>query len=212
MKRIFISSIIIAFLVIRFFPITAYAPVKAYAEDLQYNTVAENKENQDEVPSEDEIIANYCLERSREICAMEDNYEKLLCYKELIDEYSWFIEPPLQIWDIYSESELTAMFRTVETEVYGCDFDAKCNIASVIFNRLQSGKWGNTLEDVCYAENQFANWRTEISEDTILACEYVFMFGDTADGCLFFQSACYMDSFCGAEYVFQDAAVHYFYK
>ena len=141
-----------------------------------------------------------------------DKKEKLIEYQKLICEYRYFIEFPIQIYDLYSEEELYAIFSTVETEVHECGFNEKCNIASVIFNRLESKKWGDTLQEVCYSKNQFSNWRTVISEDTVLACEYVFFFGDTAQGCLYFQSSGYSKYFCGAEYVFQDNAIHYFYR
>lgn len=47
----------------------------------------------------------------------------------------------------------------------------------------------------------------EVSEDTILACEYVFIFGDTTNGCLFFDS----NGKLNYQFVKNDGA-HNFYK
>ena len=47
----------------------------------------------------------------------------------------------------------------------------------------------------------------KVSEDTILACEYVFMIEDTTDGCLFIDS----NKALNYEFVFNDGT-HNFYK
>lgn len=214
MKKIILTVVTSLTIFLSFLTLEVTAPEinakELIIEEIKYEEIED--ENITNELSEEELLAKECEEKSRLVETIEDNKEKLIAYKLLIEEYEDFLEPPLQIYDIYSEEELNAIFSTVETEVYGCDFEEKCNIASVIFNRLESGKWGNTLQEVCYFPNQFSHWRTEISNDTILACEYVFMFGDTAQGCLFFQSSGYMDTFCRAEYVFQDNAIHYFYR
>ena len=47
----------------------------------------------------------------------------------------------------------------------------------------------------------------EVSEDTILACEYAFEIEDTTGGCLFFDS----NNTLNYEFVFNDG-VHNYYK
>ena len=47
----------------------------------------------------------------------------------------------------------------------------------------------------------------EVSDETILACEYSFMFGDTTNGCLFFDS----NGKLKYEFVYSDGA-HNFYR
>lgn len=204
-------SIIIFIILAMLFPIITYAPIMACPNSNEIRKLDEI--NNTEIYECDLYsIEDYCVSKSQEIMSIEDKYEKITQYELLISKFKKYIEPPIQIWDVFNEEELAALFKTVETEVYGCDFDAKCNIASVILNRLSSGKWGYKLTDVCYSPNQFANWREDISEETIFACEYVYLFGDTAQGCLYFKSGEYTDTFCGADFVFQDNAIHYFYK
>ena len=49
--------------------------------------------------------------------------------------------------------------------------------------------------------------KVEVSENTILACEYTFMIEDTTNGCLFFDS----NNTLNYQLVFNDSA-HNFYK
>ena len=83
---------------------------------------------------------------------------------------------------------------------------------SVIFNRLNSGKYSSLIE-VLTAPYQFADVvkGKEIDEKTILACEYVFLFGDTTNGCMAFRSDIKPDKWYGWTYQFSDEA-HNFYK
>lgn len=60
------------------------------------------------------------------------------------------------------ERELLA--RVVYLEANIESFDCQAAVTSVIFNRLLSGYWGNSLYDVLYAKNQFS---------TIYSVEYV---------------------------------------
>ncbi len=200
-KRILIS-------IISFIILLTNSNIKIIAmNDSTLNEIKSNYDKQNK-------INEYFNIAHEEINNFESNYEKIIELKSLLYEYKDDIVLPNQIWNTYSSEELSALFKTVETEVRGCDFDAKCNVASVIFNRLETGKWGDTLKKVCYSPSQFAHYRgmDEIEVDTVLACEYVFYFGDTAQGCLYFQSSGYTETFCGAHYVFHDNAIHYFYK
>lgn len=52
------------------------------------------------------------------------------------------------------ERELLA--RVVYLEANVESFDCQAAVTSVIFNRLLSGNWGNSLYDVLYAKNQFS--------------------------------------------------------
>ena len=57
-------------------------------------------------------------------------------YKDLVNEYSEWVEAPKTIYDVFSPDEIYLMQRCVETETFQRDFNSKCNVASVIFNRL----------------------------------------------------------------------------
>lgn len=85
-------------------------------------------------------------------------------------------------------------------------------MASVIFNRLEHEKFPDDLSEILVYDqfSPISNGRykeVEVSEDTILACEYAFEIEDTTDGCLFFDS----NNTLNYRFVFNDKA-HNFYS
>lgn len=146
-----------------------------------------------------------------EIESIEDKMEWFLAYKAIIQEYDSIIDPPETIYDYCTDEEINLICRVVETETYQCEFSSKVNVANVVFNRLEHGEFGETIEEVVTSKNQFAYARKNISEDTILAVEYAFMMEDTTNGALFFHSNKKTSTFCGNEFIFQDEAGHNFY-
>ncbi len=112
----------------------------------------------------------------------------------------------------YSAEQMMMIYRCIETEVNGGDFDSKCNVASVIINRVNSDQFPNDPTLVVTSPKQFAYSRTEISEDTKLALEYVLLFGDTTNGAIGFRSGACPSTFSGWTYQFTDSAGHHFYK
>lgn len=146
-----------------------------------------------------------------EIESIEDKMEWFLAYKAIIQEYDSIIDPPETIYDYCTDEEINLICRVVETETYQCKFNSKVNVANVVFNRLEHGEFGETIEEVVTSKNQFAYARKNISEDTILAVEYAFMMEDTTNGALFFHSNKKTNTFCGNKFIFQDEAGHNFY-
>lgn len=148
-----------------------------------------------------------------EIETITDKKEWFIAYKSIIEEYSYIIDPPETIYDYFSEEELDLLFHVVQAEVGDeYSFESKVNVANVIFNRFYHERFPNTLSDilVCDQFSPIADGRyreVEITEDTILACEYAFMLEDTTDGCLFFDS----NNTLNYQFVFNDSA-HNFYK
>lgn len=123
-----------------------------------------------------------------------DLKEWYLDYKSIFTKYELFIDKPETIYDYYTEKELDLLFRVVQAEVGDeYSFEQKCNVASIILNRIENKEFGDGMFGVL-TEDQFttiANGRyleVEVSEDTILACEFSFEIDDTTDGCLFFDS------------------------
>lgn len=122
------------------------------------------------------------------------------------------------LYSEFTESELELLFRIVEAEVTDGSIEAKTNVASVIFNRLEAGWWGGDLKSNLLAKRQFevvtnGRYKTiEITEGTIIACERAFK-GDTTQGALFFDST---DGNSWAAnnltWIFRDDANHDFYK
>lgn len=116
------------------------------------------------------------------------------------------VEPEIVDWDLYY------LQCCVETETYGADFWSKTHVASVVMNRVNSDQFPNSIAAVVTAPNQFAYFRTNISQETIDAVNYVLENGDTAQGGLFFHSGEYSDTFNGAVYIFTDDVGHHIYK
>ena len=164
-----------------------------------------------EVQDPYEFAIQKMQEKMEKIDYIEDRKEWFLAYKDIISEYAEWIDPPETIYDYFTEDEVILICRVVETETYQCDFDSKVNVANVVLNRIESGEFGNTVEEVITTEKQFVYGRNTLTEDTILAVEYAFMMEDTTQGALYFHSNEPKDTFCGRSYIFSDDAVHHFY-
>ena len=122
------------------------------------------------------------------------------------------------IYDVYTTNEVNALFGVVESETRGCPFEAKCNVVSVIFNRVDSPRFKqNTLMDVLMAPNQFsvvtsgAYKTVPVTQETINACVYVFENGDTANGALFFEGMKSNIHGSYATYIFNDGKHKFYY-
>lgn len=165
-----------------------------------------------EEPEPYEIVIQEMQEKMSEIESIEDSKEWFLAYKDIVFEYAEWIDPPETIFDYYAEDEVRLICRVVETETYQCDFDSKVNVANVVLNRIESGEFGETVEEIITTENQFAYGRETITEDTILAVIFSFEIQDTTNGALFFHSNEKTEMFNGAKYIFTDNAGHHFYK
>ena len=147
-----------------------------------------------------------------DIGAIEDKEQWFIAYKEIVDEYDDILDPPLTIYDYYTEEEIYLIQRAVETECYDQDFISKANAASVIFNRIDiGGEFGNTVEEVITKDNQFAYGRKVITESTILAVEYAASIEDTTGGCIAFRSDS-KEWYDKWEYVFTDDSGHHFFR
>lgn len=143
----------------------------------------------------------------------EDKKEWFLGYKELVEKYSEQVEMPQTIYEVYSEDEIYLMARMVETECYGCPFEAKTHVASVLFNRLAEGSgFSNDVYQVI-KPGQFCYHRKTISEDTWLALEYAYEIEDTTQGALYFNNFgnSHPDNWNGKPYIFTDEVNHSFY-
>lgn len=156
-----------------------------------------------------------CYEANNKI----DNYPKdnkkdwYMNYRKVINEYATYLDPPETLYDYYNDAETVMLFKVVQAEIGDeYTFEQKCNVASVILNRLESDEFEDEMFKVLTSD-QFAtisNGRyknVKVSDDTMLACEYVFLFGDTTNGCLFFDS----NGSLNYEFEMNDGA-HNFYK
>lgn len=164
-----------------------------------------------EEPDPYEIAIQEMQEKMKEIDSIEDKKEWFLAYKNIVFKYIKWIDPPETIFDYYSSDEIDLICRVVETETYQCDFDSKVNVANVVLNRIESGEFGETVEEVITTESQFAYGRKSITKDTLFAVMYAYEIEDTTSGALYFHSNEKTDTFCGRNYIFSDDAIHHFY-
>ena len=164
--------------------------------------------------SEQNQIENITQEmqtKMAEIETIENKQEYFLAYKNIVSEYSEWFDAPETIYNYYTSEEVDLLFRVVQAEIGNYSFEQKCNVVSVIFNRLNNEIFPNTMSEILVA-NQFCTIRNgsihkvTVDETTILACEYVFMFGDPTGGALFFDS----NGALNYKFIFHDGA-HNFY-
>lgn len=130
-------------------------------------------------------------------------------YDDIINRY----DIPNTIYDEFTKEEIEQVAKVVESETGNQDFISKVNVASVIFNRYKHCKFPDELLDIIYEPNQFAKPNNKFDQSTLLAVECAYIFGDTTNGALWFNTiGC--DSWASKhrEYIFTDEAGHEFYK
>ena len=155
-------------------------------------------------------VENEYRQLMKERLKAEDKKEWFLKYKKFMDNAK-FEDKPETIYDCFREQELNLLFKVVQAEIGDYSFNQKVNVANVIFNRITHERFGETLNEVL-VPSQFATIsngrinRVKVDEDTILACEYAFLFEDTTNGALFFDS----DGSLNYEQIGNDGA-HNFY-
>lgn len=205
-----------------------FVPLKGHNENVKIESIAVQaivvepvESNIIEYVEDIPVILNFELDTAieemkyemTEIENIQDKKEWFIAYKNIIDKYSYMIEPPESIYDCFTEEELDLLFHVVQAEIGDeYSFEQKVNVASVIFNRLEHDRFPDTLEEILVA-SQFSTisngrcQKVEVSDATILACEYAFSIQDTTNGCLFFDS----NNTLNYQFIFNDAA-HNFYK
>ena len=135
-------------------------------------------------------------------------------YKKLMEKYPELNKETLE--ETFTKKELDMLYRVVQAEVGDYDFISKANVASVILNRHLF--WEKSLYEVITEKNQFSTVSSNrykkvvVDEETILACEYAWIAGDTTNGCVAFRSGHKPKKWCTWELQFIDQAGHGFYK
>lgn len=215
MKKL-LSLLILLFMVVSFLlPFSVVKSVKneeiTIVEPTIMSTITYEIEEVVNEPDIYEIAMQEMQEKMSELDSTTDKKEWFLAYKDIVFKYVEWIDPPETIFDYFTEDEVNLICRVVETETYQCDFDSKVNVANVVINRLESGRFGDTVEEVITIEGQFVYWREIITEDTILAVMYAYEMEDTTFGALYFHSNEKTDEFCKADYIFTDLCGHHFY-
>ena len=156
-------------------------------------------EKVEEITVEIEVEEDTVSEREREmydemirVAYIEDRKEWFIEYKKLFEKYPEFLAKQESIYDVYSDSELKKLFRTIEAEATGGTFQDKVNVAVTIFNRINHEEFGSTIDEVITSD-QFSPlqdgryYKVAVTEETILACEYAYIFRIIEHDALFFD-------------------------
>lgn len=162
----------------------------------QQSTIKQlNKDKQNLLDLNNELSEEKITDVNEKLALIEplrlyDKKEYLSIYKNLLGDYPELSET---IYDYTTDEEFNLICSVIEAEAGICDFNGKLSVANVIVNRYLQGivSWN----DVLFADNQFSTIsngtykKAKISNDTKLALEYAFLFGDenTVD-CLYFRS------------------------
>lgn len=113
------------------------------------------------------------------------------------------IEPKVDLRANLTEAELLLMYNIVAAEAKGESYEGKIAVAEVIFNRLDSKKFQNSITDIIYAPNQFqpvsngsitaayANLNSSTQEDIRNAVQEALQGSNYAQGALFFKTKNY---------------------
>lgn len=220
----FITRIAILILIVLI--VELLVPV-VFAFDLLNN----QKNSKPEIESFEEIETTYSIEEA----TTDKTIEQTISQKEMFSievskinettNLDWYVKyktikekyniDSKNIYNDFSDGELWLLFSVVEAEVGDYDFDSRCNVTSVIFNRLNSneGLYSVLTSDQFTTISNGRYLEVSIDEETRLACEYVYEIGDTTNGAIFFDStnknswAAYNKTF-----IFRDSAGHDFYR
>lgn len=176
-------------------------------------TIAANKQI-DELIETNATIKQDNEELTTKVDVLTSDYELLKGVLEslsnehnvVVDSYTEAIATKYR----YSALDYEYLLRMAETETYQCDMMSKTHVISVALNRCEL--YGMTPYEVITSPSQFVYHRTNISQSTIDALEYVLENGDTSNGALYFYSGeSASPTWQDREYIFTDDAGHHFY-
>lgn len=129
-----------------------------------------------------------------------------------------------KIFKDFSKEDRFILYRIVEAEAGGGNIQAKKNVANVIFNRLKSKKFPNTVKGVVFAKHQFSPisdgrfFKVKIKDSTKEAVINAYEEGDTTGGALYFANMNGVPNpkirswFRSMTHLFTDSINHSFYK
>ena len=129
-----------------------------------------------------------------------------------------------KIFKDFSKEDRFILYRIVEAEAGGGDIQSKKNVAHVIFNRLKSKKFSNTVKGVVFSKHQFSPisdgrfYKVKIKDSTKEAVIKAYEEGDTTGGALYFANMAAVSNqktrawFNSMNWLFTDSINHSFYK
>lgn len=111
--------------------------------------------------------------------------------KEIIVEKEVIVEPTYKYNVTSEEREMLARLVYLEGNIES--FECQAAIVSVVINRWKNGRWGNTLRDVIYYQNQFTPseliYKTTPTEINYQAVDFILQNGCTLPPyCMYFRT------------------------
>lgn len=173
-------SVMIAFI---FAPIYTYEEEEKVEVNIEEDIATEVEVSEREQEMYDEIVR---------VSYIEDKKEWFVEYKKLYEKYPEYLAKQEEIYDVFNKNELEKLFRTVEAEATHGTFQDKVNVAVTIFNRINHEDFGSTIDEII-TPDQFSPfmdgryYEVTVTENTILACEYAYIFGIIEHDALYFD-------------------------
>jgi spore germination cell wall hydrolase CwlJ-like protein len=220
---------ILAILILSLMIVSFVAPFLGVNTVKNQTDVAAQEESTEQTKEDKEEIQEVVKEEKSELEIAQEEYDEKLAnlnsmnlskeewfkqYKILIEEYSNILGKSKTIYDNFTRQELDLLFRVVQAEIGSeYSFEQKCNVVSVIYNRINDYRFGNTINEILVGHqfstiNSGAIYKVVVDERTVLACEYVYLFGDTTNGALFFDS----NGRLNYKFLFNDGAHNFYTK
>ena len=118
-----------------------------------------------------------------------------------------------------TEAEFDMLCRTVQLEAGYHSVQGQKNVLYVIFNRLYSENFPNSIKEIILVPNQFAVTKlsnfytveiTDFTRENVKAATRDFQYGISAQGALYFRTSSGTFDWC--EYIFTDEIGHDFYR
>lgn len=151
-----------------------------------------------------------CKHKLNILANMTDCKERYEYYKLLLSEYPDLIVQKETIYNNFTEDEIYLICRVVESEAGGGDFGSKSHVAEVIFNRCNYERFGKNITEVITRPGQFYYKQTRISEDTLDAVEYAYLFETEVKGAIYFQKG-KRNKWSKQPFILKDDIGHCFY-
>lgn len=165
-----------------------FAPIYTYEEEKVEVNIEEDIATEVEISEREQEMYDEIVR----VSYIEDKKEWFVEYKKLYEKYPEYLAKQEEIYDVFNENELEKLFRTVEAEATHGTFQDKVNVAVTIFNRINHEDFGSTIDEII-TPDQFSPfmdgryYEVTVTENTILACEYAYVFGIIEHDALFFD-------------------------
>ena len=165
-----------------------FAPIYTYKEEKVEVNIEEDIATEVEISEREQEMYDEIVR----VSYIEDRKEWFVEYKKLYEKYPEYLAKQEEIYDVFNENELEKLFRIVEAEATHGTFQDKVNVAVTIFNRINHVGFGSTIDKII-TPDQFSPlqdgryYKVVVTKETVLACEYAYVFGIIEHDALFFD-------------------------